>query len=105
MRVQTRYSVGDIVKYFNNSSNNYEIGRIDCIYVTYSVESSLSVKYEVEKILFDKKMGTSNSKLIEQFHIIKKIHKKAFEKEYAKECAREAVRKVLQNDKMSDIEC
>lgn len=90
MKFKTMYSIGDIVKYFCNTS--YKLGRISRIVIYYDVQFGQKIQYGIEQIKVNNISYVSNELMILEGAIGKKIHKKAFEKEYARECAREIVR-------------
>ena len=88
MKVKTKCNIGDIVKFYNQTSNQYQIGRISGICISYYVEFGGKIQYNIERIKIDNPYIADEITVLEGA-ICKKINKKIFEKEYAKECARE----------------
>ena len=88
MKFKTKYKIGDIVKFYNETSSQYQIGLITRIFIRYSVECKQITKYDIEKIKINNTYIADEISIFENV-ICKKINKKTFEKEYAKECARE----------------
>lgn len=88
MKFKTKYKIGDIVKFYNETSSQHQIGIIVRIFIRYSVECKQTTKYDIEKIKINNTHIADEISVFEDV-ICKKINKKAFEKEYAKECARE----------------
>lgn len=91
MKLKSKYNVGDIVIFYNENTNENEIGSIDKIEIKFSWEILQKTKYTIS---LRKINGTytCNSKEVPEAYIYKKLNKRAFEKAYAEQCAKEIVK-------------
>ena len=87
MRFKTKYNIGDIVKFFNSKINDYDIGNITRVSVSFSFESGQEEKYKVNPIRINDDYY-DHSIEINETSVYKKLNKKAFEKEFAKKCVK-----------------
>lgn len=92
MRFKSKYNIGDIVLFYNETTQKTEIGKIRKLRIDFSYETNKQELYFVEKVKTDIILGLDERIKISEHYIEKRLNKRVFEKEFAKICAKESLK-------------
>lgn len=87
MRFKTKYSIGDIVQFYNERIHNNDIGTIQSVNVYFSWETLQKESYGISPARIESDFSCNCVK-VNANSVYKKLNKKAFEEEFAKKCVK-----------------
>lgn len=83
MKLKSKYNIGNVVEFYNEGKQDYDIAKITGIKMEFSWETLQRTSYQVSP--FRKFYSVE----IKEHQIKRTLNKKAFEMAYAEKCARE----------------